>query len=280
MHSGYFLVFHGSRDRRPQLILSKLVQLVSKQVALRLILTQGNYLQQQLDASRNKNSHNYSVADHLIACESSPILSKSKFPLVETGSLELTTIPLHINIEKYAQLVQKSGANHLKILPLFLTPGVHVCEDIPAEITKVQRILAPEITLELLPYLGHYPELLAILKTQFMTSPKEGRILLAHGTKYPKGNIALQNLATQLNANVAYWSITPSLKEQVEALISKQIKRIVIVPYFLFPGKITDAIAIEVSKLQQAFPETELLWGEPLSTTGELANLIVEVLTR
>ena len=280
MSSGYFLVFHGSRDRRPQLILSKLTQLISKQLALRLILTQGNYLQQQLDASRRKNSQNQSVEDSSLAYESSSILSKSKFPLIETGSLELTTIPLHINIGKYARLVQKSGVNHLKILPLFLNLGVHVCEDIPTEIAKVQSILTPEITVELLPYLGHYPELLTILKNQFMTSPKEGRILLAHGSKYPAGNIPLQNLATQLNAKVAYWSITPSLKEQVEALISKQINRITIVPYFLFPGKITDAIALEISKLQQAFPETELRLGETLSTAEELSHLIVEVLTQ
>ena len=172
------------------------------------------------------------------------------------------------------------SCQHLKILPLFLTPGVHVCEDIPTEIAQLQGTIAHDMTIELLPYLGNYPQTLTILSKQFAQLSSEGRILVAHGTRYPKGNMWLKNLATQLNARIAYYSVPGSLSTQIEVLISEQINKIAIIPYFLFPGRITDAIAIEVKQLQKAFPQVQLLLGKPLGTTEELASLIIEVLTR
>ena len=279
LSSGYFLVFHGSRDRRGQLILSKLIYILNRELADRLILTQGKYSQQ--DSLYIKNN----ISNYTGNCFSSNVqrvdcLSKMEIPSIGTGSLELTIIPLHKKIEKYAGFIQKFGYTHLKILPLFLTPGVHVCEDIPTEISLVKGLLAEEMTIELLPYLGSYPQTLTILNKQFTPVENDGKILLAHGTRYPQGNIWLQNLANQLNARIAYYSVVGSLQAQIENLISKQTQKIKIIPYFLFPGRITDAISTEVNKLQQVFPKTKLILGKPLGETGELANLIVEVLTK
>ncbi len=280
LSSSYFLVFHGSRDRRGQLILSQLVHSLSTRLANKLILAQGKYTQQQPSLEVQNNIRNYTGNLLTSTTKRATIVRKREIPSLGIGSLELTTIPLQQKIEKYARSVREFGYKHLKILPLFLTPGVHVCEDIPAEIACVQRLLVPEMTIELLPYLGNYAQTTAILKKQFAYLPNEGKILLAHGTRYPKGNIWLENLATKLDARIAYYSVPGSLLSQIETLVSKQIPKIAIVPYFLFPGRITDAIAAEVDRLQQAFPQVQLLLGKPLGATGELANLIIEVLTR
>ena len=223
--SSYFLVFHGSRDRRGQLILSQLVHSLSIQLANGLILNQGKYLQKSRAENQN-NIRNYTVDLPPSIAQKVARPSKAEIPSIATGSLELTTIPLAHKIKEYAQSIQELGCQHLKVLPLFLTPGVHVCEDIPAEIAQIHKDLAENMTVELLPYLGHYPQTLTILSQEFARLPSEGRILFAHGTRYPKGNMWLKNLATQLNARIAYYSVPGSLSTQIEALISKQIPKI------------------------------------------------------
>lgn len=278
MSSGYFLVFHGSRDRRGQFILSQLIHSLSQQVADKLILAQGKHLQQKIALEIHHNVCNYTGEYSTCTTQDLTLRSKMEIPLIGTGSLELTTIPLHHKIKQYADSIQKLGYKRLKILPLFLTPGVHVCEDIPAEIA--QTVVSKEIELELLPFLGHHSRILTILSQQFAQLPSNGRILLAHGTKYPQGNVFIDKLATRLNARAAYYSVASSLKEQVQALIARKLSKIAIVPYFLFPGRITEAIAMEIAQLQRDFPETELLLGRPLGTTGELSNLIFEVLAQ
>ncbi len=81
-------------------------------------------------------------------------------------------------------------------------------------------------------------------------------------------------MAAQLDANLAYWSTTPWFTEQIRTQIALGVKKIAILPYFLFPGKITDAIAQEVAKLQQEYPQVELFLGQPLGATEALAELI------
>jgi sirohydrochlorin ferrochelatase len=55
-------------------------------------------------------------------------------------------------------------------------------------------------------------------------------------------------------------------------------KQIGILPYFLFPGGITDAIAQRVDSLQTEFPKVRLSMGEPIGVSSKLANLIVDLI--
>lgn len=279
MSSGYFLVFHGSRDRRPELLLSKLIQFLDTRIADESILTQSKYSKQQTNSEVDNDISNYTGKTPSTPTNVVDILAEKEISLVCVGSLELTTVSLQKNIEKYAHSLQKLGCKHLKVLPLFLVPGVHVCEDIPTEILPLQNNLASDIKIELLPYLGSYPQTLAMIGRQFDSlSNNNGRILFTHGTSYPGGNEWLENLANQLDACIAYYSIRSSLQKQIERLVSQQKQKITIIPYFLFPGRITDAIASLVTRLQQAFPDTELCLGKPLGTTEEFTNLIVDIL--
>ena len=93
LSSGYFLVFHGSRDRRGSLILSKLVDSLSIQLADRLILTQRKYLQQS-SAKIQSDIRNYTVNLPPLIAQEVARPSKIEIPSIATGSLELTTIPL------------------------------------------------------------------------------------------------------------------------------------------------------------------------------------------
>jgi sirohydrochlorin ferrochelatase len=49
-------------------------------------------------------------------------------------------------------------------------------------------------------------------------------------------------------------------------------------PYFLFAGGITDAIAQSVSGLQAQFPRLQLKLAEPIGASAQLADLIVDLI--
>jgi sirohydrochlorin ferrochelatase len=175
--------------------------------------------------------------------------------------------------------------SRLKIFPLFLLPGVHVREDIPHQVAIAQKTLGTAIEIELCPYLGSYPGLTPLLAQQFDQVPtihnpqsKTGRILLSHGSRRRGANQPIAALASQLNALPAYWSVPPSLTEQVDFLKDQGQSSIVILPYFLFRGGLTEAIAQQVSQMQQSSANLQLYLGEPLGVTPALVNLIVEAI--
>jgi len=259
--SAYLLVFHGSRDSRTQLAASHLAWLLTTELKSKTILTQQNHLTQDLLFLQKKRV---------------TTLNPSKIPLVDAAALELASLPLHESIVLFAQKARKSGYERIKVLPLFLGSGVHVREDIPTEIAKAMKMIDDQIIIELCPYLGKYSGIVQLLTRKFTELSGEGRILVAHGTRLSIVDNPWESLASKLNAISAYWSVPPSLAQQVEFQVAAGKKKIAILPYFLFPGRITTAIASQVVQLQATFPQTELILGQPLGATLELAKLIVE----
>ena len=206
------------------------------------------------------------------------LTEKLPFPLVTTAALELAAIPLHQSILDFAQVAIAEGYQTIRIVPLFLSQGVHVREDIPAEVAQATNKLGATINLELVSYLGRYPEMTSLLAQQLpeIASPKAPRILLAHGSRLATGNRPYESLAEQLDAVNAYWSVPPDLTKVVKSLVSENTDTIVIILYFLFPGKITKAIADRVAELQAEFPQTKLILTPPLADNPELADIIIE----
>jgi sirohydrochlorin cobaltochelatase len=255
--SAYLLVSHGSRDPRPQIALERLSYLVGQQLQLGTV--------QPINKDKN------------VRCA---VLSPRIPTMVETASLELSEVSLSQKIPKFAAFVQDAGIKNLKIVPLFLLPGVHVREDIPREIAIAQQEIGDSISLQLCPYLGSYQGLIKILSRQFSIYPQDARIIISHGSRRQGGNASVEAIATQLQATVAYWSIAPSLSAQVCALVKQGKTQITIVPYFLFAGGITTIIAQQVQELQESFPQTKLNLGQPLGATPQLAQLMVKEITQ
>lgn len=248
--SAYLLVFHGSRDPRPAIAAARLATLVQEKIS------------QPAERLASKSEFSPSVA----------VLEPDNRVLVGTAALELAIIPLHQQIEAFAQKAQSQGFNHLQIIPLFLLSGVHVKEDIPAAVAKVRS----PIKLELKPHLGSYQGIKSLLSRQFADLSPQDRILLAHGSRRPGGNREVENLAAFFGAIPAYWSIEPSLSRQIDNLIAQGSLEIAILPYFLFAGGITDAIADQIFANLQKYPNVNLSLGVSLGATRELAEIIVE----
>lgn len=236
MSTAYLFIAHGSRDPRSQAALNALAQQVQTAWA---------------------RDHDASV-------------------WIATAVLELAPQPLHQQILTTIATARSQGIHHLILLPLFLLPGVHVREDIPHEVALAQAMGDRVLPITIAPYVGSHLGMTALLRRQFAFYPEAGRILLAHGSRRIGGNHPVEAMAQRLTATPAYWSMQPSLAQQLHRLVTDEQTHWVIQPYFLFPGGITDAIAQQVTELQTQSPCATLDLGTSLSDTPEFIPLILD----
>lgn len=252
MASAYLLVSHGSRDPRPEIAMQNLAAQLRHKI--------------QSDLPKIATGDVASLAK----CET----------LVGTAYLELSPDPLHEQIIKFGKNALDCGCNSLKILPLFLLPGVHVMEDIPAQVALAKQILGQEIKISLQPYLGSHPDLGCLLAKQVVATKAEAKILLAHGSRRPEANNPVEVVATAIGGVAAYLSMPQSFEAQVQELISAGYRSLLIIPYFLFPGGMTDAVAQRQEELRLQFPEVSFQLAKPLGTRAELVELIWDLLEK
>ncbi len=199
-------------------------------------------------------------------------LSHQRFsPFIKVTTLECTDIPLSQSIIEFAQQAITQNYRKLILIPVFLSAGVHVLEDIPEELSQAKRVLGNAIELELTDYVGNFPHMRNLVANRFEEFGSAGKIILAHGSRLRKGNVAVENLAKALEAMNAYWTIEPDLPEIVKQLVAQGKTSIIIVPYFLFVGRITDNISSQVLEMQKEFPDNRLLLDSPLGASRELA---------
>ncbi len=238
MSTAYFLVAHGSRDRRLSISLSQLRQ---------------NFLK----AAPPSSGGGLSVA---------------------TGTLEFGPAPLAQQLCDFGQQVVAADVGHLEILPLFLQTGVHVREDIPAAIAAAQSSLPQSLTVKTHPPLGSHPALAPALAHILGQHTVDAWVLMAHGSRRPGGNAPVEQMAQTLGLSTAYWSVAPSLQQTLQHLLDQGHRRIGILPYFLFPGKITDQIANWVTELtcqnRQTNPDLDLVLLSPLGMGLAIASLL------
>ncbi|MEH2263222.1 sirohydrochlorin chelatase [Nostoc sp.] len=248
MSSAYLLVSHGSRDPRPEVAMQQLARLVCDKLP------------------KNYNALN---SEHLVGI----------------AALEMSPQPLHEQIQQFAKSAfgnhkPSQNQNRLKIVPLFLLPGVHVMTDIPAEVALAQQAIGEDIMIELQPYLGSHANLEKLLAKQIATIKAEAWIFLAHGSLRPGSKETVEAMAASLSAVAAYWATPPSLESRVTELVTACYKEIAILPYFLFAGGITDAIAASIEELKLQFPAVNFQLAQPLGASAELAELIWDLTDR
>ncbi|MGB3297914.1 MAG: sirohydrochlorin chelatase [Phormidesmis sp.] len=203
--------------------------------------------------------------------------------IVGTACLELAPIALSEQIYQFAARLKAAGVSELKLLPMFLMPGVHVMKDIPAEVEAARKLLQDDsLTLTLCPHLGSHRKITEVLASRLASSgtaiPAKGSLLVAHGSRRPKGNQTIKGLASRLGTSVAYWSTPPDIETQVIEMMQQGHQRLTILPYFLFSGGITDAIVHRTEELAERFPSVNFRLLPTLGATCEVADLAVELI--
>lgn len=291
--SAYLLIYHGSRDTRSQVSAHQLARLVAGQLQLcqsaeqpvapvdrdmPLMEFQDMLPQRHHPGHGQRNGQTRKGAPP----PKVPVLRRQPAPIVGTAALELAPLPLHQQIRQFGDRTRSLGCKTLRILPLFLLPGVHVTEDIPDEIDQAQHNLAPELDVHLHPFLGSHTQLSHYLDQrrgqEISNVAATAAVIVAHGSRRPGGNEPIEAIASSLGALAAYWSVPPSLSSQVKTLVEAGHQQIAVIPYFLFAGGITDAIAQQVEQLRQQFPGIALHLSKPLGATPDMADLVIELL--
>ncbi|MEI6428431.1 MAG: CbiX/SirB N-terminal domain-containing protein [Pseudanabaena sp. ELA607] len=179
---------------------------------------------------------------------------------------------------------QGKTTGKIHVVPLFLLSGTHVMVDIPEQVQQAKASLISlnrDLDLEILPYLGAHPELPAVLATNFLSqaapAPDSKRLLIAHGSRRQSANEGIRQLAAQVNATASFWAATPSWEEQLHLWQNEGVKNVVILPYFLVAGGITEIIASKVNNPLNLCPDLhlELL---PLPFSAETIIMLINSL--
>ncbi|MCL6434359.1 MAG: sirohydrochlorin chelatase [Leptolyngbyaceae cyanobacterium HOT.MB2.61] len=282
----YLLVFHGSCDRRPQEAARGLSRFFCQRIQYfklaSLVGAKTTTVEPEEPLLLNGN---LAIPEFYDVDEASGLELNS--PTVEVASLEGSSTSLHEQIVDFGHQFWTAAANldlsaplRILVLPLFLLQGVHVMEDIPSEVALAQQILGQSFQVEIAPHLGSHPGLYRLITERMAAVPAEAWILLAHGSRRPHANWAIEALSERLGAVPAYWSVPPSLETRLSELVGLGLKKIAIFPYFLFRGTVTDAIAQRVVDLSRQFPNLSLSFTSPLEASPELADLLVELARR
>ena len=247
-------MIHGSRDPRPAIALTELAQLFSARI-------------------RHAQLSLKTLTEFQLEAEPRSAVLTSPDPIAGTASLECHPLPLHEQIIKFCR---DTGTRSLVILPLFVLPGVHVMEDIPQEIGLAKQAIV-DVEIQVRPYLGSLPKLRRLLNERLANQPMEAWVLMAHGSRRAGANQPIDDLAAHLGAVPAYWSVPPSLESRLQELNEQGLRKIGILPYFLFAGGITDAIAEAVSAFATQYPSLDLHLTPPLQASSELADLLIDL---
>ena len=276
MPSAYLLVSHGSHDPRPQVAMEHLAALISQFKAP----VENEVRRKEEEGSRMNWDRGFNPTQMMTE------FMQGRESLVGTACLELSPEPLHEQIKEFGDRVASRnenravgfGCNRIQVVPLFLLAGVHVMEDIPAEVAKARQALG-ELKIDLRPHLGTHPGLSRLLATQ-MAGKADAWILLAHGSRRPGSKQPVEAIARQLGSQAAYWAVAPRLESRVKELVAAGHRHIGILPYFLFAGGITDAIAQSVEQLKVQFPGVLLELAEPIGASAQLADLIWDLMEK
>jgi sirohydrochlorin cobaltochelatase len=175
--------------------------------------------------------------------------------------------------------------HRLVLVPMFLAPGVHVEEDLRGALSRARRAF-PQATFYQTATLGENEGMETLLaeRVRALLRPQTAVVLLAHGSRREEANLLVQELADgiweQLGGplvTAAYWKVGPDLRQTLRELSHQGVRHLVIVPYFLSEGSITERIDLEIERLSSEFPKLHILRDKALGEDDRLLPLMQEL---
>ena len=150
------------------------------------------------------------------------------------------------------------------VVPVLMAAGVHVREDIPAEVDSA-RTHYPTIAFHLAAPLGQTPQLLDILQLLGTAMPGDDAwVLWGHGSRRATFAAEFDGLCDVLAMSVArpvlaaFGKQEPSLEDRVRQLYLQGHQRISVLTCLLFPGRLSDCLVESAEQISAQFPQLQL----------------------
>ncbi|MDQ1292285.1 MAG: sirohydrochlorin cobaltochelatase [Actinomycetota bacterium] len=173
-------------------------------------------------------------------------------------------------------------------VPLLLGTAGHLRSDIPA-LLAVEQDRHPGLTFGLASALGPHPILRELLRERIDTAlegagrPGTSVVLVGRGTTDPQANADVAAVTRLLwegsgldCVELSFVAVTaPSLPQSLERLRRVGARRIVVLPYLLFEGLLSEQIAAETAQFAAENPELDLRVAGLLGESDQLADLVL-----
>jgi sirohydrochlorin cobaltochelatase len=201
---------------------------------------------------------------------------------VVSGTLEFAERLLDEQIAAHAQ-----PGHRFVLLPLFLAPGMHVEADLRAALARARRA-NPQVDFVQAPTLGEHEGMETLLAERAWRrlggDEDAGVVLLAHGSRRTEANHLLQDMADgvweKLGGPVvtaAFWKVEPDLRQTLRELSVQGVRRVLVEPYFLFDGSLTERIGVEIQRLAGEFTRLHLELDAVLGGDSRLLPILQEL---
>jgi len=220
---------------------------------------------------------------------------------VAGGFIELSPPPL---TEAVAALFE-AGHRHVAAVPLVLVGAGHGKGDIPGAMAR-ELVRHPGLSYNYGRPLGPHPTLLRLLAERLTAALETGVpqprpadpggtavLLVGRGSTDPDANAEVHKVARLLwegrgasgpeqglglaTVETAFISLAhPSVEEGLERCRLLGARRIVVLPYFLFPGVLPDRVAAEAAAYAAVHPGLDVRCAEVIGDCDGLADLVAE----
>lgn len=204
---------------------------------------------------------------------------------VAGGFIELSAPPV---ADAVAELTAR-GHRRLVAVPLVLVAAGHGKGDVPGAMARERR-RHPELAYRYGRPLGPHPTLLSLLESRIAAAlkgaPREGTavVLVGRGSTDPDANGEVAKVARLLwegrgysVVEPAFVSLTgPGVPAALERARLLGARRVVVAPYFLFPGVLPDRVAAQAREYAAAHPALDVRVAGVLGDGDELAGLVEE----
>lgn len=175
-----------------------------------------------------------------------------------------------------AEVVANVAGPHVVVVPLLFSAAFHTGVDLPAAL-DAERGRRPEVRFTQAPPLGSDPRLLTALVDRLRSAglaPDDGVVLCAVGSRDRDADAQFHAVAADLADHVACRGIEPLfatrlgpearyLREAVERLEATGARRIVVGPYFLSAGTLTDRVEKALADLRVGVAIAEPIGAHP-----------------
>lgn len=204
---------------------------------------------------------------------------------VAGGFIELCSPPV---ADAVGELVGR-GHRELVVLPLVLVAAGHGKGDIPAAMAR-EQVRHPGLRYAYGRPLGPHPVLLDLLARRvdaaLAGAPRAGSsvVLVGRGSTDPDANAEIAKVARLLWEGRGYDDVLPCFVSLaapgVPAALDRArrlgARRVVVVPYFLFPGVLPDRVAAQARTFAAGHARIDVRVAAVLGDCDPLADLVVE----